>query len=313
MSSEPHVTTVHVDRWRTRLALVVRSQRPVHAAPLEAALIAEVDRLEQLASRFREDSEISAVNRSAGEWCDASWDFVEVLSASLDAAGATDGLVSPLLGAQVDHAGYRSWREGIAPAAAATAGAVPDWRDIAIHPAGAHARVRIPDGAQLDLGAVAKGWLADRLAGLVEQICEVDVIADMGGDLSIRARTEPWVVGVEPGPHGQPENLAIERAGLATSGTARRQWRTPTGAMAHHIIDPRTGRPADVVWSSATVLAADATAANTAATAAIVLGADAPGWIADQGLDALLSGPVGQERVGRWPAFDAGSEKEEAA
>lgn len=313
MTTAPQLTTVHVDRWRTRLALVVRSRGHVHAGPLHAALVSEVDRLELLASRFRDDSEISAVNRSAGGWCDASWDFVEVLSASLDAAGATHGLVTPLVGRQVDAAGYRTWRDATPSVIPAEIPEVPDWRDIAISPAGDHARVRIPAASQLDLGAVAKGWLADRLAGLVARICEVDVIADMGGDLSIRTTSQPWVVAVEPGPHGRTESLSVESAGLATSGTTLRRWRTATGDTAHHIIDPRTGRSAEPVWSSASVLAADATAANTAATASIVLGREAPAWLGRQGLDALLSGPDGQQRVGRWPTPDTDDNQEEAA
>ena len=313
MSAEAPLTTVHVDRWRTRLALVVRSPETVHPRPLQAALVSEVDRLELLASRFRDDSEISDVNRNAGHWCDTSWDFVEVLSASLDAAGTTDGLVSPLVGSHVDSAGYRTWRDGTPPADPVDTGVVPDWRDIAISPAGGHARVRIPAGSQLDLGAVAKGWLADRLAGLVQRICRVDVIADMGGDLSIRTTSQPWVVAVEPGAHGETQNLYVEQAGLATSGTTHRRWRTTTGGTAHHIIDPRTGRPAESVWSSASVLAADAAAANTAATAAIVLGDEAPTWLARQGLDALLSGPDGQQLVGRWPIPGTDDNQEVAA
>ncbi len=67
------------------------------------------------------------------------------------------------------------------------------------------------------------------------------------------------------------------------------------------------------MWSSASVLAADAAAANTAATAAIVLGDEAPTWLARQGLDALLSGPDGQQLVGRWPIPGTDDNQEVAA
>ena len=220
MAAEAPLTTVHVDRWRTRLALVVRSPETVHPRPLQAALVSEVDRLELLASRFRDDSEISDVNRNAGHWCDTSWDFVEVLSASLDAAGTTDGLVSPLVGSHVDSAGYRTWRDGTPSADPVDPGVVPDWRDIAISPAGGHARVRIPAGSQLDLGAVAKGWLADRLAGLVQRICRVDVIADMGGDLSIRRTIRgPTRGAIDVLAGVEARGLTEPFAGLRESGT----------------------------------------------------------------------------------------------
>ncbi len=297
------ITEVHIDRWRTRLGLVVRSGSPLRREPLHAALVGEVDRLELLASRFRDDSEVTVVNRSAGSWVDVSWDFVEVLTASLDAARDTDGLVTPLLGRHVDAAGYRSWRDEV-PVVATDPGPAPDWQSVEIRPVGSSAQLRIPGGSALDLGAVAKAWLADRMSRLVFDICSADVIADMGGDLSIRTAAEPWQVAVDPGPHGDVQHLLVGTSGLATSGTSRRTWRTADGQQAHHIIDPRTGRPAEVVWSGASVLAGDARGANTAATAAVILGHEAPGWITTQNLDARLTGPDADIRVGRWPAAD---------
>lgn len=299
------VTTVGIDRWRTRLNLVARA--PEGARPhLLTTLTGEADRLESVASRFVRGSEVSLVNDAAGRWTEVSWLFVDVLTAALDAAATTDGLVTPCLGRDVDAAGYREWRDGSASSATPTpppaaAPRTDTWREIEVTPAGTRARVRIPAGVSLDLGAVGKGWLADRLADIVSAALGCGVIADMGGDLRIVGAGEPWVVSVDPGTSA-PHSLQIADGGLATSGTGRRQWRTADGTAAHHIIDPRTGRPAEITWSSASVLAADARGANTAATAAIILGPDAPKWLADRHLDAWLVGPGGQTRVGRWPA-----------
>ena len=82
--------TVSLDTWRTRLSLTVRaSERPGLERNLRHLLTTEVARLDALASRFRDDSELSAVNRGAGKWVDVSWQFVTVLTACLDAARAT--------------------------------------------------------------------------------------------------------------------------------------------------------------------------------------------------------------------------------
>ncbi len=75
----------------------------------------------------------------------------------------------------------------------------------------------------------------------------------------------------------------------------------------HHIIDPRTGTPADGPWRTVTVAAASCAEANAAATAAIVAGADAPGWLADHGLPARLITRDGQiTRTGGWPEEEDG-------
>ena len=309
-------TNVTLDRWRTHLTLVTRSQTPVQAAPLLAALTLEVDRLELLASRFREDSQISAVNRAAGQPVAVTGDFLMVLAPALQAAAATDGLVSPLLGELVDGAGYRVWRD-TSGTRAVTVASVPavaaDWRSIEIVRSGSGGTVRIPPGTSLDLGATAKAWLADRMAALVWQYGGVDVIADMGGDLSIRTHGEPWPVAVTPSPDIADQQLLVGAGGLATSGTSKRAWRTADGTPAHHIIDPRTGHPADGPWVSASVWAADAVAANTASTAAIVLGATAPSWLQQRGLAALLTTPQQLTPVGGWPSDHPSSRPQEAA
>lgn len=297
--------TVGIDRWRTHLSLVARA--PEHASRhLLTALSDEADRLEVVASRFVPDSEVSAVNRAAGTWVETSWLFVNVLTASLDAAAVTDGLVSPCLGSHVDAAGYRVWRDGQDPSTIAPLPAPrPDaWREIEISPAGSRARVRIPGDVRLDLGAVSKAWFADRMATIVTSALGGGVIADMGGDLRIIGAGEPWIVAADPG-SVPAATVSIDDGGLATSGTGRRTWTAPDGTVGHHIIDPRTGRPADIVWSSASVLAADARAANTAATASIILGTAAPQWLSDHHLDAWLVGTHRQNYTGRWPKEEA--------
>jgi thiamine biosynthesis lipoprotein len=84
-----------------------------------------------------------------------------------------------------------------------------------------------------------------------------------------------------------------------------RRWATAAGEL-HHILDPRTGRPANSPWATASVAAASCVDANTASTAAIVLGDAAPAWLADRQLPARLARVDGDVVVvGGWPTQDA--------
>lgn len=294
-------------RWRTELSLIVRD---ASVAPVTHLLRDEVMRMETALSRFRPDSELSIVNQQPGRWHSVSWYFVEVLEAAIDAAHSTEGIVDPCLAHLVDAAGYGTWRDAetpplqpsekqFTPLSQDSAGS---WRDIEIRPAGSHALVRVPPGLALDLGAVAKGWLADRVADRAVAEFRRDAIANMGGDLRVIARDEPWTVTADPeqASSGQAE-LVLWDGALATSGVGRRAWTTADGDRAHHIIDPRTGRPADTPWWTCSVMASSAAAANAASTAGIVLGAQGPGWLESQGLDGWFVGSGEEQRVGRWP------------
>ncbi len=306
-------TVITEHRWRTTLALTLRdtgrapdTRRTVVA---ERILLEQIGRLEVAASRFRPDSEISDVNRSAGSWVPVSELLVELVSVALAAADSTAGLVNPCVGHQVDAVGYRTWAaaevslvDPVVPAPA-TPGA---WRDVDVAPG----RVRIPVGTALDLGATAKGWLADEVAERVADETGLDVVANMGGDLRAIAHGPGWTVTADHEVPGlSPRSVEIADAGMATSGQGRRRWLTTQGP-AHHLIDPRTGRSATTCWWAVSALSASATTANVAATAGMLLGSAAPQWFDDRDLDGLFSAwsGAGQPRsvtVGRWPRMGA--------
>lgn len=282
--------------WKTQLLLTARGDAsPAVQRWLDGLLRSEVAALDLLASRFRPDSQVSAVNRGAGHWIEVGWDFVAVLTACIEAADATDGLCDPLLGAQVVAAGYDDWADQTS--SAGTSPSAARYRAIEIAPGRQSARVRIPPSSALDLGAVAKGWLADRLATTVHASTGWDCVANMGGDLRVVAPHEGWVVAAQT-EDARTTDLELRDAGLATSGTGHRRWHG-----GHHIIDPVTGHPAQAHWDSVSVLAASAAHANAAATAGIVLGAEAPAWFDTRGLDAWCNGPHGEALAGRWRSW----------
>ena len=110
----------------------------------------------------------------------------------------------------------------------------------------------------------------------------------------------PVLVSETPGADGETVHV---RGGLATSTTLARRWRGPRGSVVHHLLDPRTGLPVEGVLRSATCVGADALAANTASTAALVLGAAAPDWLRSRDVAARVVDADGDvTRVGAWPA-----------
>lgn len=304
------MSTVEIveQRWRTTLSVTLPGSADASSVRrAEQILMAEVNQLEQVASRFRADSEISGVNRAAGQWVRASALLMELVEVALAAADTTGGLVDPCLGRQVDAAGYRTWAADdvavLAPRFPAPASG--SWRDVEI----AQGRIRIPTGVGLDLGATAKAWLADEVAERIADEVGLDVVANMGGDLRVIA-ADPWIVSADHEVPGLPERvIGITEGGLATSGQGRRRWLTPSGP-AHHLIDPRTGRSADTAWWAVSALAASATTANVAATAGMLLDVDGPDWFAQRGLHGLFTRWSGSGRgtahtVGQWPGMQA--------
>ena len=283
-------------------------------------------------SRFRPDSDLVRANRAAGTWVRVHPLLVAALGAALAAAQDTDGLVDPTLGGALEELGYdrdfAELRHAGSDAPATGPAAVPvvlpgvdtrvaraqAWREVGLDPEGA---VRVPEGAVLDLGAVGKAFAADLVASSVARSAGADCVVSLGGDVAVgatpRSPGHPWQVAVAEAPGEAPAQLVVlDHGGMATSTTTHRRWvrRTPEGSeTVHHLLDPRTGRPVQPVWRTASVAAASCVAANTATTAALVLGADAPGWLAGRDLPARLVAADGAVHVvGTWPQDEAGAE-----
>ncbi len=271
---------------------------------------------EQCLSRFRPDSELSALNRSRDTWMPVSDVLWQVLQAALAGAHQSGGLVLPTLLAPLTTAGYdRSFDEVQAraqDAAQAQFHLVPAVNLQAsidsIELDTDQCSVCLRDGIQLDLGGVAKGWCADTA---VQRLAKYGpVLIDAGGDIAIGgpvADDAPIVVGVANPirPDEVIAALALGPCGVATSGRDYRRWQY-AGALQHHIIDPRTSRPAQTDVLSATVIAPNAITAEVAAKRVFILGSEAGmGWLnAQPDLAGLLVLESGHALVSsRWAEY----------
>jgi thiamine biosynthesis lipoprotein len=291
----------------TRCETVVAEPALLRAAL--SAVQAELDEADRAASRFREDSELFELNRHAGHWHPVGpWLFTAIQEA-LGAAWRTGSLVDPTVGAALVAAGYDAdfdvvrRRPPAPPVEVATP--VPGWRSVEVDPE--RRAVRLAPGTLLDLGATAKALAADRAAERAARLIGSGVLVSLGGDLAVAGDVPPggWPVRVSEdcrsSERGDPV-VAVLAGGLATSSTVLRRWRHGAG-WAHHVIDPRTGQSSKGPWRTVTVSAATCVQANTASTAALLLGDDAPAWLERHGLAArLVAGDGTATTVGPWPA-----------
>lgn len=235
-----------------------------------------VDRMHRRLTRFEPDSELSILNASAGDWTEVSPEMEGLLRTALLAYEISGGLVHAGVLASMHAIGYsRSLRQGpTGVVLLSDAGPLPPLPEVLEVEEG---RARLAAGAGVDLGGLAKGWLADRLASDLGDNC----VVNLGGDLYARGRGpdgDGWPVGV--GGAG----VLLRDQGAATSGTWRRAW-TEDGRHVHHLIDPRTGRSADSDLSEVSVLARTATEAEVHAKAALLLGSElAPGYLRQHSL-----------------------------
>jgi thiamine biosynthesis lipoprotein len=276
-------------------------------SPPGAARLAQVpgwfEGWEGALSRFRADSELSRLNRSAGRPTPVSEVLWQVIRAAVSAAELSEGLVTPAILPALEAAGYDQTFEliGLGPSwesrrADLQAGG-GDWRAVECD-ASARA-VRLPAGLRLDLGGIAKGWAADAAARQLRSLGPA--LVDAGGDIAAsgpRADGQPWPVGVADPLHrgGTMAVLALGRGGVATSGRDYRRWRAD-GVWRHHILNPRTGQPAESDVLAATVVGPSAAQAEVAAKAALILGSrDGLTWLEARpdfaGLLALEDGRV---------------------
>jgi FAD:protein FMN transferase len=233
-----------------------------------AAIQRLFDEWDRVFSRFRPESELSRLNRDASEVAVVSRLFAYALRTALSAAAATDGLVDPTLGAAVEAAGYdRDFsllRDDEQPPGPPSPG---KWRSLRL----AGRLLSRPPGTVLDLNGVVKSLAVD--AAL--EVTAGDAFVSAGGDVAVRGGS---VVGL-PGDGA----LRLLAGGIATSGKTKRSWRRG-GVVQHHLIDPRTGRPAESRWDEVTVAAGSCVGADVAAKAAFLLSDDGPSWLDDRGL-----------------------------
>lgn len=288
--------------WRalgTYVYLAAEATELKAAGALAAAVLDEVD---AACSRFRPDSELSRLNTHPGQCVPISPLLRGALQVALEAAQETDGLLDPTIGAQVRAIGYdRTFSLVPAESAEAAHAPVPSgtWRDVQLTEEG----VTIPPRTLIDLGATGKAFAADLVAAVLAVEVAGPCIVSVGGDLRVSGRTSaPFTVAIG---HRADEpaqaTITLHEGAVATSSRSARRW-VRGGRQWHHIIDPRTGAPAEGPWQTVTAYGHTAVSANSASTTALILGTDALDWLSARDVAARLVDD--EDRITTTPMWD---------
>lgn len=287
-------------RWSMNMHLVVTD--PDSLADAKREVDSELDAVDAAASRFRPDSEITRLAASAGRPIEVSETLANLLDAALTAAGQTDGDVDPTVGAAMVALGYDADIATLGHAGPLAASVITPaiWSMVTLD----DRVVSVPPGILLDLGATAKAVAADQCALHAYDASGSGVLVNLGGDIATAgpAPDGGWQVLVRDIDDDPASSVALPSgAALATSSTVRRRWRNGD-ALLHHILDPRTARPAEPVWRTVSVAGQTCYAANTVAIAAVVRGWAALDWIRTLGMPArLVDGNRVVHTIGGWP------------
>lgn len=263
-----------------------------------------IDDIDRTFSRFRVDSELERLHRAGPGEHSASPLFIELLELALLAARSTGGVFDPTVRDALEASGYDRSIDDVelnGPGASRPALPAGQWSRITLD--ARRLFVALPEGVRLDFGGIGKGFAVDyTLRSMLAIDCGVMISA--GGDLAVAGPTPDggWPCGISTTMNDPvEETVLLERGAIATSGLGRRRWHRG-GQYLHHLIDPRTGTPADSRWSFVTVIAGTCVAADVAAKVAWLKGSKGPGWIESIGLAGRfrdLNGKI--TYTTRWP------------
>lgn len=277
---------------------------PRRARPAFEQVVAWFEETEATLSRFRPDSELCWLNDRPEQWVAVSPLMWRVVTSALSLARSTGGLFDPTILQALEAAGYTMTFEEVRAGRSTPIGrasAPGGWQRVALDRT--QQAIRLPAGVRLDLGGVAKGIVAQEAAAMLSEVGPA--LVDAGGDLTAGDAPHGWpgwpVAVAAPSGLGEAEKdlfkVWLAQATLATSGRDYRRWRQG-GQTAHHLIDPRTGRPATGDVLTATVLARDAAEAEGWATAALIAGSEtAMTMLGDRRIAAALVCSNGRLRL----------------
>jgi FAD:protein FMN transferase len=270
--------TMHLRAMNTDILLAAEGQPDQIRAGFEQASTF-IQSGESRFTRFSEESELSALNRSSGMRFKASPELFSVVALTRRFFHLTRGLFDPSILPDIKRVGYDRSMDllcelGPSPLLETLlANEHPSFSEIDMDES--DHTILLPPGMSLDLGGIAKGWIAEQAAIILSgytTACGVDA----GGDMYLVGLPDglkQWPVALED--PLQPENilttLNVDPGAVATSTITKRVWQQ-AGKNRHHIIDPRTGEPADSDWISVTVMAPHAYEAEVFAKALLIAG-----------------------------------------
>jgi FAD:protein FMN transferase len=264
----------------TMVSVEIVTNSPGVASGIMEKVWAEAERLERVFSRYLPESEISRINRDAGHHpVPISDEMMVVFSHAEDISRITEGAFDVSVGPLMKIWGFFPERKGQVPAEDELADciALVGWRAIELNQSERTVHFLKP-GVEIDLGALAKGYIVDRVAALLVEEGIENALVNAGGDIYCLGEYpggRSWRIGLEH-PRDEDEILTVlelKNRAVATSGDYRNYF-IRSRLRYSHIIDPRTGQPSRSKVVEVSVMAPDCLTADGLATAMFVMGAD---------------------------------------
>lgn len=231
---------------------------------------------ERLLSRTLPGSDISRLNSARGEWVDIDASTAVLLARALEYCRASRGRFDITVGSLV---GKWDFKNGIIPDAGQLAEAARDvdWHAVEVDVGGAKARLLNPN-SQVDLGGIAKGWIADRLRDVAAggRYKLTGMVANLGGNVIMWGSKDdgsPWMIGVRDpwNPSCDIASIPLRSGSVVTSGVYERSFEHD-GITYHHVLDPKTGWPVTTDLASATLVCQDSIDAEGFSTTVLAMG-----------------------------------------
>ncbi len=267
-------------RWNTALGYYfdtfVSLQGRCKESVLQEAL-QECARYEALLSKNRQDSDVWRLNHAQGERVPVSEETRAILSMAQEVSEASHGWFDVTIAPASALWDFKAEAPALPEAAAlAEAAALVDYTQVTIAPAG----VRLGEGQSIDLGGIAKGYVADALVSFLADRGVTDALVNIGGNVKALGQNErrgPWQVAIQDpaGQYGSGVGVVSLPSGysLVTSGVYERGFDLD-GVRYHHILDPHTGYPIQNGVASVSILAQSSLLADALSTACFALGAE---------------------------------------
>ncbi|GGY85902.1 FAD:protein FMN transferase [Marinobacter zhanjiangensis] len=276
----------------TLVSLEVWADSRQQAEALWQSVFAEFTQVDQVMSRYRDDSELSRVNREAADHpVPVSRSLFEVLTKAREISEMSDGAFDISFASVGYLYDFRERRQPDDEAVKAGLDRI-NYRDILLDADDLTVRFRKP-GLMLDLGGIAKGYAVDQGIRVLQQAGVGHARLSAGGDMRLLGdrRGRPWVVGVRDPRHRDRQAVVIpvSDTAISTSGDYERFFIDEEGERVHHILSPSTGRPVGEV-QSVTIIGDNAMTTDALSTAVFVLGARKGLALIDQleGIDAVI-------------------------
>lgn len=250
-----------------------------------------IQQVEGLWSVTDEDSEIYQANHSGGQPVTVSEETAEIISFALEMAQRTGGALDPTIYPVLTAWGFTTDSKQ-----------VPSQQQIAqlLEQVG-YDRIQIngseltvPDGMELDLGAVGKGYTADLVTEILRRHGVTSALISLGGNIqAIGSRPDgsDWRLGIRaPWESGNLGVLTVSDAAVVTSGGYENYFDDEQGNIYWHILDPSTGYPADSGLQSVTIVGREGKMCDALSTALFVMGAQSAEqyWRENGGFEMLL-------------------------